>query len=206
MSIFKRIKNTVTATYVAAGKVQDLGADLNLSPNVNNVREVKQQQQINVVSKKRFYQILEHLEDRHGRKYGADDSLRTFVNKEYYEGHRTIYHIRTDNSLGGYTNYVNVINENGLTVLEFIVNPPSHPTMRTNDITNLRNLTVIENAKTYSYDVLRFLGSDVKSPYETSFFFQVNIVKNGEYDFEMGDDEKRTLTAKDFPPKDTIYL
>ena len=59
MGILQRIKNTASGLYVATGKVQEqLSQNINFGQPDNAYIQQVRQQQINLLSKKRFYNII----------------------------------------------------------------------------------------------------------------------------------------------------
>ncbi len=208
MSIFRKIKNTVVGAYISAGKVQNELSQMNaIEPQITNIREVKKQE-IKIASKKKFYDILEHLENKDRQKYASlrnhiDD--RTFVNRRYQSMDSLIptYHIKTNNDLGSFTKHLNLINEDNNIVLEFVINTEENPSFKNRTFDDLSYVSVVENAKTYSYVIISHLGTIKNNPFETSMFYQVNVELNGVYNFHMEDTKPRVLTAKDCPPQNS---
>jgi hypothetical protein len=216
MGILQRIKNTAAGLYVATGKVQEQLSQNTIFgvPDNAYIQQVKQQQ-INLLSKKRFYNILEHADDYMSNKYRMENDItsndRTFKNKRYGSSFENIggddstatYHLKTNNLLGRYADYVNVINENNQIVLQFVINTQQNPSVRVNNFTDLTHLKINESGKSYSFNVFSYLGSTQENQFELSLYYQASIEKFGEYEFDL-DDTRRVLTSKDCPPKNTI--
>lgn len=216
MRLLRKLKDTAISAYISTNKIQE-----NLSQVMNNTesdirheQQIKQQQQINLLSKKRFYHILERLDDIQYNKFRDGQPTsgireRSFINKKYESLLETVggqsgsYHLKTNNLLGMYASHANFIIEDNQHVLEFVVNTTINPIVRTLDLSNLTRLTLNENGKTYSFNTLNYLGTMQTNPYEISLYFLVQVEKFGEYDFEL-DDEVRILDSRNTPPKDSI--
>lgn len=201
------------SSYIAASKLQEnLVQNFNLNSNDTQFEQQIRKQQINLLSKKRFYDILESAEDYYKIKNGVlDFKYRTFKNKVYtnnlydLNGEQSSYHLKTNNSIGKFSEHVNVHNEEGTIVLEFVINRENNPQSTYHTFDDLNYFYVVENAKTYSFNVIKFLGTNKINQYETSYYFQAIVEKNGVYDFEM-DESERILDSKNTPPKDRYYL
>lgn len=215
MNFLRKIKNTAISAYISTNKIQE-----NLAQVVNNAdadirfEQQVRQQELKLVSKKKFYEILERLDDIQYRRFRENQSEsiidRSFINKRYGSIHESTgdvdnatYHLKTNNLLGKYASHVNLITEENQHVLEFVINTTTNPISRTLDFTNLTTLSLNENGKTYSFNILSYLGSTQNNPYENSLYFLADIEKFGVYDFEM-DETQRVLTSRDTPPKNTI--
>ena len=213
MSIFKNLRNVAASAYIAMGKVQDSMPGFNDNENIRHEQQIRKEY-INLLSKKRFYNILERSEEIRSRKILGEDRSndvnRTFKNKrhgsfmESTDGDENVpFKLKTNNSLGQYCDYVSLIEEQGNLVLEFVVNTVNNPSVRFTNFNDLTHLTLNENGKTFSFNVIKYLGTIQKSNYEISLYYQGVIEKFGEYDFEL-DDSPRILTSKDCPPKNTV--
>jgi hypothetical protein len=93
-----------------------------------------------------------------------------------------------DNELYKLSHYVklNKTNVDNVVELDFYVNRIENPSIRFIDISNLTYFKVVEEGKTYSYNVTNYQGCITKPEnYDTVYRFTATIEKNGEYDFDM---------------------
>lgn len=115
------------------------------------------------------------------------------------------YKFKTNNELYKYASNVKIhYNDDGL-VLEFIVNSSENPRTLMMDFQDLKHFSVTEkNAKIYEYEILSYMGTRVTAPFEKGHMYKANVLKYGEYNFEM-DDKVNILDKKNTPPKNTVY-
>lgn len=188
----------------------------NLIPDTHYEQQIQKevgQEQIKLVSKRRFYSILEHAEDKYKKSKGFDPNAtnRTFKNKiipQLFEENPTRTHtFRTNNKIGIYADYANYFMNEGIHYLEFVLNTEIHPIVKNMDFSNLNyfEAAITETAKTYSYNITSYLGGRKINEFEIGLIYECVIDKDGVYDFDL-DDTERILTKKDFPPKNTYYL
>lgn len=186
-----------------------------LNPESHYEHQV-QQRQIKLLSKRKFYQVLEQIDNILNRKYGDRMSqlkeqrnlshiTKGFKNKPVYSNPNMNCTFRTNNSINQYASYANYCHNNGSPYVEFIINTTEYPMVKNMDFSSLNYFEVAENAKTYSLNITSYLGGRQINQYEIGLIFECSIDKDGIYDFDM-DDNERILTSKDCPPKNTHYL
>lgn len=93
----------------------------------------------------------------------------------------------TNNDLYKLTHYVKLIktdNENEIH-LDFYVNPHINPSIRFVDVTNLTYFKVVDEGRTYLYNVTKYQGCITQTNFDITYRFTSTIEKNGVYDFEM---------------------
>lgn len=93
----------------------------------------------------------------------------------------------TNNDLYKLSHYVklNKTNNENIVHLDFYVNPYQNPEIKLADVTDLTYFNVIEEGKTYSYNVTQYQGSISQPNSDIIYRFTCTIEKNGVYEFEM---------------------
>jgi len=115
------------------------------------------------------------------------------------------YKFSTNNDLYKYASNVKIHYKDDGLFLEFIVNSSENPKILMMNFEDLNHFSVVEkNAKTYEYEILSYEGTRVTAPFEKGYMYKANILKNGEYNFEM-DDKINILNKKNTPAKNTAF-
>lgn len=223
--IMSNIKNFFVSAVSSLGKFQEnIGQNIN---GVNNEISLEQQvrkREIKLLSKSRFYEIMENSEivkklnslgipaTKENIENYKNLPPRCFKNERYGELMEDIngneetarYKFRASNIIYRYASHVNLMYNDGHTFLEFVINKIHYPQTVGIDFSNLNYFEVIENAKTYGYEITGFIGGRVISPYENGLIFEGNVVINGIHDFDM-DDSNVILNSVNTPPKNTVH-
>jgi hypothetical protein len=187
----------------------------NLNPDSHYEHQVRQQQ-LKLISKRRFYEILEAAEDfyqdNHAEKFGllkeqrgTNHVTKGFKNRPVYGNANMKFTFRTNNNINQYASHANFSHNDGSPYIEFVINTTENPIVKNLDFSNLNYFEIAENAKTYSFNIYNYLGGRQINPHEIGLIYECTVERNGEYDFDM-DDTERILTPKDTPPKNTHYL
>lgn len=183
-------------------------------------------QEINVISKKRFYDILNKLEERdrerNKEKYefmlkqrGINEDFLSFKNikfapplHEQLAGNMDYTYIfKTDNDMYKYASDVHVKDTDGKLTLSFLINLFEHPEIRTiaEDLKNLTAFALNHNGKVYAYDVINFEGIITPNTHEIFMIFESKCIMNGVYPDSVTD-EYRTTSKDDLIDPKTYKL
>jgi hypothetical protein len=101
----------------------------------------------------------------------------------------TKHKFETNNDLYKISHYVklNKTNIDNQVEIDFYINKIENPHVKFIDVTDLSYFKVVEWGKTYSYNVINYLGC-ISQPNDIDLIYRfvTTIEKNGEYDFVMG--------------------
>ncbi len=183
-----------------------------------SVQEQKvRKQEINLISRKRFYDILNKLEEgareRNKEKYefmleqrGINEDFLSFKNIKFAPPlHEQLggnmdytYKFKTDNDICKYSSDVHIKEVDGKLTLNFLINLLEHPRVRkiAYELNNLTAFALNHNGKVYAYEVLNFEGIIQPNDSEIFVVFESNCIMNGVYPDSITD-EYRTTSKND---------
>lgn len=185
--------------------------------------EQVRKQEINILSEKRFYDLLNKAEQIHKSKIsenvenklksrGIEENFLSFKNFKYEAplheqlgGSITppLYKFKTDNDICKYASDVHIKQTNDKLTLNFLVNLNEHPIVQgiAYNLVNLTAFAINENGKIYAYDVTNFEGIIKPTPFEIFLVFEAKCVMNGEYNRELSSETKKMTKDDLIDPK-----
>jgi len=224
-----KIKSFITGTVMSLSRLNQLkGRDNDLlSVEDDTFQEQKiRKQEINIISEKRFYDLLDAADRFHKNKNverfqqilenrGISNDFISFKNQTYEPpmheqlsgvGEYT-YKFKTDNDICKYSSDVHIKNENGVLTLSFLINLQQYPIVRKigYDLKNLTAFALNENAKVYAYEITNFIGIVRPNENEIYIVFEGRCELNGEYVREMSTQD-RTMKKDDLIDPKTYFL
>lgn len=101
--------------------------------------------------------------------------------------HNAKHKFETNNDLYKLSHYVklNKTDNEKIIHLDFFINPYQNPSIRFTDVTDLTYFNVVEEGRTYSYNVTEYQGSISQPNLDIIYRFTCTVEKNGTYEFEM---------------------
>lgn len=224
--MLNKIKGLVAASYMSLQKINDVQDTQKTTKDDNIVQEQQtRKQEINLLSQKRFYDILNRVDDMHRKKYeyhsktilesrGINENFLSFKNQTYYpSAHEELmdtgvktYKFRTNNRLNEFASDVHIKEQNGVLTLNFLINIVEYPEFKMirDNLVNLNHFSISHYAKVYHYEIVKFLGFIAPNPYEIFVVFEANNIINGEYQKELDDTSQRTHKNNLIDPKTYI--
>lgn len=183
-----------------------------------SVQEQKvRKQEINLLSKKRFYDIMNLMDEsdrrRNQLKYesmleqrGIQENFLSFKNQKFEPSlHEQMggndeptYKFKTDNDICKYTSDVHIKEVDGKLTLNFLINLLEHPRVRkiAYDLQNLTAFALNHNGKVYAYEVVNFEGIIRPNDNEIFVVFESKCIMDGVYPDSVTD-EYRTTNKND---------
>jgi hypothetical protein len=217
----KNLKDLILSGFLSLSKAEQdiLKEVVNTASGQSDVQHEQQvrKQEIKVISRKRFYQILERadgiISEREKQRLalimeqrGFSDTDLTFKNEAYQGILGSVGHkFKTDNGIFRFANTAQVKDLGGQKEISFLINTVEHPSINAhyNKLTNLTYFELEENRAKYQYNILNFAGVE-KRGYDLVLKFIGDVVVDGvkpTYD----DDEERVMTKRDLIDKPNTY-
>lgn len=212
------LKQIVAGTYMSLQRVNDVIDTKKTTSDDNTFQEEKvKKQEINLISKKRFYDILNNMESIQNKKNeyrtqkilearNIDENFLSFRNIKFERPiHEQLmgmmdyqYKFDTNNKIKEFASDVHIKEENDTLTLNFLINIVENPQykMYKDEIIDLKYFNIKHNGKNYKYDINSFVGIIQKNPYEVFVVFDAICTNNGKYDNDMSN-EKQTTTKDD---------
>lgn len=225
--MLEKWKGFVAASVMSMQKLNDVFDNQKTTKDENIVQEEQvKKQEINLISQKRFYDLLNKADDIMNKKHeyhnqkilegrGINEDFKSFKNIIYYPSvHEEImgltqlkYKFQTNNKLNEYASDVHVKNQSGMLTLNFLINLNENPSFKIHkdELINLEYFKIQHYAKLYHFNILRFLGVITPNPFEIFMVFEAESVLNGEYSRELSDMQQKTTKSELIDPKIFIY-
>jgi hypothetical protein len=217
----KNLKDMIMSGFLSLSKAeQDMLKDVVNSTGQNEVQQEQQvrKSEIKVISRKRFYDILdkadEYMSQRDKEKFkllmeqrglvDLDISFKNHISSNMFG--QVEFKFKTDNGIFRFANAAHVKNlPNGQKEIIFFINSTEHPSVNAHfhKLSNLQFFAVEENRTKYAYNILGYAGNE-KQGFDIVLRFIGEAVVDGErktYD----DDEDRLMTKKDLIQKPDTY-
>jgi len=224
------IKNFITSAAISLSRINDLkGRDSFVVDDEDDTHQEQQvrKQEINIISEKRFYDLLNKADEYHKNKYslrtqsilesrGINEDFLSFNNFTYEPPlHEQMagntspieYKFKTDNDICKYASSVHIKEYDNKTTLNFLINVQEHPRIKTmaEELRNLTAFAINHNGKIFAYEVIKFEGIISPNPHEIFLVFESKCVMNGEYGRELSN-ESRTMYKDDLIDPKTFKL
>lgn len=206
-----KIKDLIISGFMSLSKVEQailkevvMGMDDKVS-----MEKPVQKDEIKLLSKKRFYEILERADAYLSEKDKARLTLlmeqrglsdvTTFKNRTYTDMFNNAdYKFKTDNGLFRFANTAHVKDLSGTNKeISFFVNTTEHPGIinHYNQLSGLKYFELDDNLRKYGYNVYEFIGAE-KVNYEMVLKFRGDVKIDG-IKMNIEEDEERVMTRKD---------
>jgi hypothetical protein len=218
MNLIDKVKSLLLGGALALSRAEKdvLQEIINKGGNDIRAEEKIQQQEIKIISEKKFYQLLEGADKYMNKRdefklqsmlkaRGLENVEHIFTNRELgnlYDLHpdasKTDFTFKTDNGLFKCAENLHVSDINGSKELKFFINTKLHPAAGVNwdQLTDLTYFEIIDDYLKYSYNVHNFIGS-VRDNHYLILKFQAQVYENGIS--VVGDDNEmdRKMTKDD---------
>lgn len=219
------VKNFIAGAVMSLSKLNQLKDRESFIDDVENDVSQEQQvrkQEINLISEKRFYEILEKTDnifklrnaertEKMLKARGINENFLSFKNYKYEPPlHEQLssnveptYKFKTDNDICKYVSDVHIKDDGNKLTLNFLLNLEQHQFIRKKmeSLKNLSALAINVDAKIYAYDVIAFEGIISPNPHEIFLVFEAKCVMNGEYARNLSDESKTTHKNDLIDPK-----
>ena len=209
----KDLKNLILAGFLSLSKVEQQSIRDQFLESTDSVRheQQKKQNELKLLSKKRFYQILEAADAfQYGQNKEHLDLLREarglqdvdliFSNDKVAKSmfdKTLVYKFRTNNRLGAVADTCHVkTRKDGQVVLTFFINTKVFP-VAANSFRDLTMFDVDDRYRKYAYDIVSFEGV-TSSGYDMCLSYVAKVVSNGTQD--NYDDTPQILREDELSP------
>jgi hypothetical protein len=218
----KGLKDLILSGFLSLSKAeQDILKEVVTTASSQSDTQHEQQvrkQEIKVISRKRFYEIIERadgiISERDKERLsllmeqrGFAETDLTFKNDAYQGIVGTVgYKFKTDNGIFRFANTAQVRQlPNGKKEIGFYINTTEHPSINAhyNKLTNLSYFELEEKRAKYQYSILSFMGHE-RIGYEIVLRFMADVVVDGVKPIYEDDDE-RVMTKRDLVDKPNTY-
>lgn len=213
MNPVKKFKDLIVSGFLSLSKAEQeiLKEVVNgINNDVSHEQQV-QKQEIKIIGKKRFYEILDradnYLSSRDKEKLAMMMEQRgllgvdvTFTNKIHEDlfGNKE-YKLKTDNGLYQFANTIQVKSISGdQKEIRFFVNIVEHAVILNHydKLAGLKYFEIVENRAKYAYNISNFIGAEKINNFEMVLTYAGDVVLNGvKEDYE--DEGDKVMTKSD---------
>lgn len=225
-NVFKSVITGALMSLSRLNQVKGRDNDI-LSVDDETIQEQKvRKDEINIISEKRFYELLNATDDYFRRKRedrnkqilesrGIKEDFLSFKNVSYEPSlHEQLsgntertYKFKTDNDICKYSTDVHISKENDIHTLSFLINLTQHPIVRKigYDLKNLTAFAINENMKIYAYSIIEFKGIITPNENEIFITFGAKCEVDGQYPRELSN-QSSTMRKEDLIDPRTYKL
>jgi len=215
--MINNLKRLIAGSYMSLQRINDAIDTKKTTSDDNTIQEEKvKKQEINLISKKRFYDMLNGMEKYQNKKNefrtkkilesrGIDEDFLSFKNIKFESSlHEQLsglneykYKFDTNNKIKEFASDVHIKESNGILTLNFLINIVENPQYKIykEELVDLSYFKVKHNGKNYEYTINNFFGFIQKNPFEVFVVFDAVCTNNGNYADYINNENQ--ITTKD---------